>query len=267
MNYPPNENQTGEENLENSEANGGPASPPDSPNRGESQGGADFVLEKEAENGIIYDNYDIENIKTETAKSISPRLIFVILIILGFATLLFGFISLARNIKGPFLNNAALIDQAQQTTEEESLSDILAKKNSDTDSDGLSDYDEEYTYKTSPYLADTDSDSYNDKQEIDSGHDPLCPAGRDCQDLENTANSAENAITPPPGLEDLNTEPVAPNENADTAELTEEQKNQLKQLSAAEVRQLLLESGQMTQEQLDQITDEQLMQIFLESLK
>jgi len=64
-----------------------------------------------------------------------------------------------------------------------------------------------------------------------------------------------------------NPEATATNEVATSTALTEEEKTRLKQLSAAEVRQLLLESGQMTQTQLDQITDEQLMQIFLESLK
>jgi hypothetical protein len=259
MNYPPNENQIIEGNVTNNEADGGPASPE------VSQGGADFVLEEAPENDIIYDN-NKEIKETEKTRNISPRLVLVILIILGVATLLFGFISLAHNIKGPFLNNTAETNQTQQT-EEESLSEMLAKKNLDTDGDGLSDYDEEYTYKTSPYLADTDSDSYSDKQEIENGYDPLCPAGRDCQGLEETTNTDQNIITPPPGLENLNEEPTAPEEGSGTTELTAEQKEQLKQLTPAEVRRLLLESGQLTEEQLSQITDEQLMQIFLESLK
>jgi hypothetical protein len=57
---------------------------------------------------------------------------------------------------------------------------IATMKKADTDGDGLSDYDETYVYGTSPYLADSDSDGFTDKQEIDSGNDPNCPAGKTC---------------------------------------------------------------------------------------
>lgn len=58
--------------------------------------------------------------------------------------------------------------------------EIEALKNKDTDGDDLSDYDEVYIYKTSPYLKDTDSDSYDDKTEVTTGNDPLCPKGQIC---------------------------------------------------------------------------------------
>ncbi|MCJ8313883.1 MAG: PQQ-binding-like beta-propeller repeat protein, partial [Saccharospirillaceae bacterium] len=44
---------------------------------------------------------------------------------------------------------------------------------SDTDFDLISDYDELNVYMTSPLLSDTDGDGINDKQEIDAGLDPL----------------------------------------------------------------------------------------------
>src|SRR3989338_3721014 len=55
-----------------------------------------------------------------------------------------------------------------------------ALRGKDTDRDGLSDYNEFYLYQTSPYLDDTDSDGVGDKQEVDTGGDPNCPAGQDC---------------------------------------------------------------------------------------
>lgn len=58
--------------------------------------------------------------------------------------------------------------------------DVEALKNKDTDGDSLSDYDEIYIYKTSPYLKDTDSDGYDDKTEVTTGNDPLCPKGQVC---------------------------------------------------------------------------------------
>jgi len=43
----------------------------------------------------------------------------------------------------------------------------------DSDSDGLSDYDELFTYWTDPFDSDTDNDGANDKWEIDNGYNPL----------------------------------------------------------------------------------------------
>ena len=42
----------------------------------------------------------------------------------------------------------------------------------DTDGDGLSDYEENYIYKTDPFEVDTDGDNLNDKKEVDLGTDP-----------------------------------------------------------------------------------------------
>lgn len=45
--------------------------------------------------------------------------------------------------------------------------------NSDSDADGLSDFDEVNTHKTNPAAADTDRDGFNDGMEIKAGYDPL----------------------------------------------------------------------------------------------
>lgn len=47
--------------------------------------------------------------------------------------------------------------------------------NTDQDSDGVTDYDELFTYYTNPYNADTDNDGWNDKFEIDNNLDPVDP--------------------------------------------------------------------------------------------
>jgi len=48
----------------------------------------------------------------------------------------------------------------------------LLDKLLDTDSDGLSDYDEVYLYGTNPYLGDTDGDGMDDAQELTAGTSP-----------------------------------------------------------------------------------------------
>lgn len=61
----------------------------------------------------------------------------------------------------------------------------------DTDSDGLSDGDELFTYNTHPLVADTDSDGASDGDEVAAGTDPLI-AETDNED-NNTEDSTENA--------------------------------------------------------------------------
>jgi hypothetical protein len=53
-------------------------------------------------------------------------------------------------------------------------------KKTDTDGDGLSDWDEVHIYHTSPYLADTDGDGIPDGVEVKNGTDPNCPQGQTC---------------------------------------------------------------------------------------
>ncbi|MCX6807096.1 MAG: hypothetical protein NT135_03195, partial [Candidatus Berkelbacteria bacterium] len=45
----------------------------------------------------------------------------------------------------------------------------------DSDDDGLTDYDELFTYYTNPYDNDTDNDGYNDKYEVDNSMNPNDP--------------------------------------------------------------------------------------------
>lgn len=44
---------------------------------------------------------------------------------------------------------------------------------SDTDKDGLSDFEESFVYQTDPLNPDTDGDGYTDGQEVESGYSPL----------------------------------------------------------------------------------------------
>lgn len=93
---------------------------------------------------------------------------------------LLGVIQLRRNIIYPF---TAPVDELVKVKALFGPSDAekeASAKKADADQDGLSDWDEENRYRTSPYLADTDSDGVNDNIEIAKGSDPNCPAGRSC---------------------------------------------------------------------------------------
>lgn len=56
----------------------------------------------------------------------------------------------------------------------------LQASSSDTDGDGLSDYEELFLYETDPYASDTDGDGYLDGEEVDAFYAPLTE-GRDAK--------------------------------------------------------------------------------------
>ncbi len=55
-----------------------------------------------------------------------------------------------------------------------------ATYNTDTDEDALPDWEEMNIYNSSPFLADTDGDGFDDKQEVDNKTNPNCPEGKQC---------------------------------------------------------------------------------------
>jgi hypothetical protein len=102
--------------------------------------------------------------------------------------LFFGGISQLRSyVRKPFLvshrNLADAIRIRTQTyqNDEKQARELQLK---DTDRDGISDYDEQYVYRTSPYLPDSDSDGLSDSEEIAAGEDPNCPQGKNCLDIQ-----------------------------------------------------------------------------------
>lgn len=127
------------------------------------------------------------------------------------------------------------------SAEEEQAKTIAELKESDTDQDGLSDYQELYQYYTSMFLPDTDSDGFTDAEEVSIGEDPLCPINESCNLLRLiTPNTKLSSI-----VQDINLD----------SDLT------VQQAAIQEFRKFLLEHG-MSQEDLDALSDEDLLAIF-----
>lgn len=135
--------------------------------------------------------------------------------------------------------------------------------NTDTDGDGLTNYDEMYVYGTSPYLEDTDSDGISDADEVRQGSDPNCPAGGDCfVELNYGANTGTAE-----GGDDL----ISGATSSDSlGVVTGSDEDSLRralsgEIDAASLRTLLLESG-ADAEILNQISDEDLLSSYQEVL-
>ena len=134
----------------------------------------------------------------------------------------------------------------------------------DTDHDGLSDYDEINNYHTSPYLEDTDSDGIPDGVEVKNGTDPNCPTGKVCNgtDIAPLASSTNSSLST------STIETPSLSLPADMASGSQQiLQNALDgKADAATLRQLLLTSG-ADKSMLDQISDEDLMKSYQETLQ
>lgn len=143
--------------------------------------------------------------------------------------------------------------------------DNLDLKLLDTDNDKISDWDELFIYGTSPYLEDTDGDGLTDYEEIFVYKtDPLCPEGQNCSgltsqsvdqggfdgDVNNLASMLENW-----------------NDYYGTSPSVDQLPSELQpgQVNLEYIRKSLLEGG-ISQEDLDAISDADLMAIYQEVL-
>lgn len=171
----------------------------------------------------------------------------------------FSFRQLKTNIYSPF---AFMNEDEENMSEAES--DLAARyrlQDMDTDGDGLSDYDEIYVYGTSPYLADTDSDGISDYDEIMQNTDPLCPEGQDCYGLEDSFELNPNDFLDSSTNEESEAIDGLEIENSEEFKIIEEIISG--EVDASILRKLLVDNG-FEEEELNQISDEELKSIYFE---
>lgn len=202
-----------------------------------------------------------------------------LLVVAMITIVIIWYVQLRQNIITPLYgNNTSNQNTAVLSQEQQTQSDLRSK---DTDGDGLNDWDELNLYKTSPYLADTDSDSFSDKQEIESGNDPTCPEGQSCvvsttpsstnSDSSFESSTLENLLNQNSSGTQTQTNTNASSTSTTNTSLSAEEKNALREAlgenaQPADLRKLLLQAG-MEQKTLDSLTDEQIVTTFQEMIK
>jgi len=144
----------------------------------------------------------MEGIKNDPEKEHRIKIGVTILVILCVIAVLGIIWQYPKYLRAPFERYGQDIGLWKSQLEQEAEK-ITAMKEADTDNDGLSDYDETYLYETSPYLADSDSDGFSDKEEIASGNDPNCAAGKICPKIEEGVAKVEPTAAPPAEGEEL----------------------------------------------------------------
>ncbi len=205
-----------------------------------------------------------KRVKKGPAFSFERKVGILLILVLGVCGVVFGLKYLGRHLERPFYNVLYYEGPAYVSLQERELQEMQEQKQRDTDEDGLSDYDELYVYRTSPYLADSDSDGYDDKTEIFSSNDPNCPEGKDCGQFYASAEEAGSTLVPNDLIEGI------PNSGIDTNGITtlnseEDVMNYFYQMSADEVRRVMVESG-VPEEMIDQLDDETLVDLLNSAL-
>lgn len=167
----------------------------------------------------------------------------------GCIALVLGGLYLVRHIAEPFYINYS--GEMYLSAQDQQALEMAEQQKKDTDSDGLTDYDELYVYGSSPYLMDTDGDGYTDLTEVTNGTNPAC-AGENC---------AQDTTSQPVGLfDDLlpSTDQVA---DIAPSMSIEEIQQAVKSLTIDEIRDLLIQAG-ADSEELANISDEELQALF-----
>ncbi|MBI1961223.1 MAG: hypothetical protein HY473_02490 [Candidatus Sungbacteria bacterium] len=171
-------------------------------------------------------------------------------------SLFFGVVSINQKIR------IAGVDAQNQGNESSSGAfDEARMRVLDTDEDGIDDWSELNVHKTSPYLADSDSDGVSDALEIKQGADPTCPEGRVCgSDIIGTLEQIQ---------QDIAREERAGEGSPQAADFSPESQAALETLEAGtiptaeQIRSLLRDSG-VPEEELSGTSDQDLIQLFQE---
>ncbi len=199
--------------------------------------------------------------RPRTRLQTEQKIAFVLLVFLGFGGVIFGFRSFGSNIYRPIQQQFAKYytgEDVMNTSAKDSAA-VEEQKKKDTDGEGLSDYDELFVYKTSPYLKDSDSDSIDDKTEVFGGTDPNCPVGKDCtlagETVNTSATQPKDVLGSTPGTEGILQSGQLKFQNS------EDVQKFFKSATAQEIRSALIQSG-MKKEEVDKISDEDLQRLF-----
>jgi len=184
------------------------------------------------------------------------------LVVFGVFIFIAWIVQMKNNIYGPFVYKSNNKNQSNISLTENNSEEVLKTK--DSDKDGLSDWDELYLYHTSPYLEDSDSDGFTDKQEVDSNTDPNCPVGRDCGSL-GIINGDQKVVNQGEAKNNNSLNSLLDQFNSSQSEQSLATTSKNEQIDVATLRQLLSENG-MQKDILDKISDKELIESYIETL-
>lgn len=197
-----------------------------------------------------------------------------ILAVCGIIALVLSVERLQSTIRDPFTVSRENIESAKRKLDNLNPTEREEEeaRRRDTDGDGLSDYDEQQLFQTSPYLRDTDGDGALDNVELALSQNPNCAQGETCAtgliDVSALATTTSFLVPTGPSSGDTFLAAFQRGINTSKASIAAETGSTSTNLEQGlvrdpvEIRQALLASGQVEAALLDKITDAQLLELY-----
>ena len=199
----------------------------------------------------------------------------VILGVCGILAMGLSVYNISNTIRAPFLVNKSEIANSKKIIGETDDEKLAREKRTDTDGDGLSDWDESNIYHTNPNLRDSCGDGIPDNVRVLTGRNLGClnapnPGGN--LDYSQVDSTSTDLFTNPQGLNLLNptggalggassTQDGASSTVVGGVDVNPEAAGMLPR-DPVSIRQALTQSGKIDPAELSQMTDQQLLDIY-----
>lgn len=202
---------------------------------------------------------------------------FAMFVLCATIALVFSYYSIREGVTSPWRVSILDIKNQKDLLKDPVITQEETAKRIDTDGDGLSDWDEEKVYHTSPYLWSTAGDNVPDNVKIALGENPLCKHGEKCDVTAAMKFNLPTTTYPGADLLDTNVQDdlsgiiMGDSQIGKSIRQTAGDAGVDMSLQSvvprdpALLRQTLLQTGQVTQDDLDKVSDEQLLKYFDEA--
>ncbi|MCC7357780.1 hypothetical protein IT408_04765 [Candidatus Uhrbacteria bacterium] len=190
----------------------------------------------------------------------------VVLMICGGCAITLSLFRIQASIKEPFLVRKDTLLTAKKILGPSDQQKLEKEQRTDTDGDGLSDWDEVNVYKTNPNLRDSCGDGMPDNIRIASGLDVTCTGVPVGQPIDTSNLKQENTLSPTVGLPNEGIQNGLQNnaiENSKTFQANQVPKNLVQQMLPRDpkvIRQML--AGNVDAAKLQAMSDDELLKLY-----
>lgn len=193
------------------------------------------------------------------------RISMVVLGLCGILAVGLSVYNIKNSIRSPFMADKSIIEKDKLLIGETDAEKIARQKRVDTDGDGLSDWDESNVYKTNPNLRDSCGDGISDNVRVRTGKYLGClnsPSGVGVLDYSQVQSTSTDLFSAPSASSLIDQTQAMIGADTSTQSALNSAQAAIPQRDPASIRQMLLESGQVNMDEVNKLTDQELLNIY-----